>query len=120
MPVRTANAEWKGNLREGSGSMKLGQSGYEYTFSSRFEEGAGSNPEEILGAAHAGCFSMFLANQLATAGATVNSVRTTARVHLDRLEAGGFGITRIELNSDVDASNLDDAKLKELVEVSKA
>jgi osmotically inducible protein OsmC len=119
MPVRTANAEWKGDLRGGQGFMKLGSNDYGYSFSSRFEEGAGSNPEELIAAAHAGCFSMAFANGLAGAGFTPNRVQTTARVYLERLEAGGFGITRIELNTEGEVPGIDEAKFKELAETAK-
>src|SRR5688572_13320183 len=105
MPVRTANAEWKGNLREGSGTMKLPSGAYEgpYTFASRFEEGQGSNPEELIAAAHAGCFSMFLSNVLAQAGFTPTSVRTTAKVTI----VAGQGITKIELDSEAQVPGID-------------
>lgn len=98
MPVRTANAEWKGDLPGGKGTLKT-QSGAvdaRYSFTSRFEEGVGTNPEELIGAAHAGCFSMALANILAKAGNAPTSIRTTAKVHLDKVE-GGSAITLIEL-----------------------
>jgi lipoyl-dependent peroxiredoxin len=79
--------------------MALASGAYEgpFTFMSRFEEGKGTNPEELIAAAHAGCFSMAFSNILATAGHTPNSVKTSATVHLDRVE-GGFGITKIELS----------------------
>ena len=98
MAIRTANARWEGGLRDGNGTMAFGSGAFEgaYSFSSRFEEGAGTNPEELIGAAHAGCFSMALANDLAAAGHEPNWIETTARVHLEPVE-GGFGITRIEL-----------------------
>src|SRR5689334_25226514 len=95
MPTRTSTARWQGNLKDGSGSMALGSGAYEgpFTFVSRFENGAGTNPEELIAAAHAGCFSMAFSNILASNGHTPNSVETSAAVHLDRVE-GGFGITR--------------------------
>jgi len=98
MAVRTSEAEWKGNLREGQGTMKLGSGAYEgsYSFASRFESGKGTNPEELIAAAHAGCYSMALSAGLSKAGFTPTSVHTTAKVHLEPVE-GGFGITRIEL-----------------------
>src|SRR6185295_8848633 len=82
MAVRSAEAEWKGNLREGAGKMKLGSGAYEgaYSFASRFEEGKGTNPEELIAAAHAGCFSMALSAGLGKAGFTPTRVHTTARV----------------------------------------
>ncbi len=98
MAVRVANAEWKGNLPKGSGTLETetGSVKGQYSFSSRFEEGAGTNPEELIAAAHAGCFSMAFANGLAKAGFEPESIRTEARVHLEKGE-GGFGISRIEL-----------------------
>ncbi len=100
MPIRNASAVWQGDLRGGSGTMRLGSGAYEgaYSFQSRFEEGAGTNPEELLGAAHAGCFSMALSNMLAQAGHPPTSVRTTAAVTIERVD-GGFGITKIALST---------------------
>jgi osmotically inducible protein OsmC len=121
MPVRTAEAQWNGNLREGNGTMKLGSGAYDgsYSFSSRFEEGTGSNPEELIAAAHAGCFSMALSAGLARAGFTPTSVHTTARVHIEQVE-GGFGITRIELNTEASVPGIDDAKFQEQAAAAKA
>ncbi len=84
MPVRKSEAVWQGTLKEGSGRMRLASGLYEgpYTFSSRFEEAAGTNPEELIGAAHAGCFSMFLAALLSEKGFTPGKIHTTAAVHL--------------------------------------
>jgi lipoyl-dependent peroxiredoxin len=95
MAVRSSSAEWKGSLKEGAGTMKLGSGAYEgpFTFASRFESGRGTNPEELIGAAHAGCFSMFLSALLTDAGFIPTRVRTTATVHLDE----GPAITLIEL-----------------------
>ncbi|MEZ4580403.1 MAG: OsmC family peroxiredoxin [Caldilineaceae bacterium] len=94
MAVRSSQAEWQGNLRAGNGTMKLGSGMFEgpFTFASRFESGKGTNPEELIGAAHAGCFSMFLAALLSGDGYVPNSVKTTATVHL------GDGLT-IKLKS---------------------
>jgi lipoyl-dependent peroxiredoxin len=100
MAKRKANARWEGSLTEGGGTMSLGSGAYEgsYSFQSRFEEGAGTNPEELIAAAHAGCFSMALSAGLGQAGHEVESVETEATVHLDK--AGeGFAISRIELRS---------------------
>jgi lipoyl-dependent peroxiredoxin len=103
MPVRTSSAKWEGDLRQGAGSMSLGSGAFDgqYSFGSRFEEGTGTNPEELIGAAQAGCFSMFFANLLAQAGHAPRRIETTARVHLDQVD-GGFEITRIELASEAD------------------
>ena len=98
MAVRTSEAEWKGDLKQGKGMMRLGSGAFEgaYSFPSRFEEGSGTNPEELIAAAHAGCFSMALAAGLSRAGHPPTRIRTRARVHLER-EGEGFAITRIEL-----------------------
>src|ERR1700749_3062594 len=97
MPIRTATARWEGNLTEGSGTIKTGKGGLQgnYSFKSRFEEGEGTNPEELIAAAHADFFSMAFSNGLVQAGFVPPSVDTTARVHLDRT-AGGFTVTRID------------------------
>ncbi|MBG0560644.1 OsmC family protein [Actinoplanes aureus] len=120
MPIRTASARWEGNLTEGSGTVKTGKGGYQgnYSFKSRFEEGEGTNPEELIAAAHAGCFSMAFSKGLADAGFTPTSVETTAKVHLDKGDAG-FGVTRIDLESVGDVPGIDDAKFQELAEAAK-
>ena len=84
MTTRTSTAEWKGTLKEGAGTMRVGSGAYDgpYTFASRFESGPGTNPEELIGAAHAGCYSMFLSALLTKAGAPPTSIHTTAKVHL--------------------------------------
>lgn len=121
MPIRTASARWQGNLTEGSGTVRTGQGGYEgnYSFKSRFEEGEGTNPEELIGAAHAGCFSMAFAKGLSDAGFTPNSVETTARVHMDKTEAG-MTITRIGLETVADVPGIDEAQFTKLAEAAKA
>lgn len=98
MPVRTADAEWKGDLEDGTGTVRTesGALGGSYTFRSRFEEGDGTNPEELIAAAHAGCFSMALSNILAEHGHDPRSVRTTGKVHLE-MGDDGPGISKIEL-----------------------
>ena len=120
MPARTAEATWSGNLQEGSGSMKLGSGAYEgpFSFSSRFESGTGTNPEEMIGAAIAGCFTMQLSANLARAGFTVNRVHTTANVHLEKGESG-FSITRIVLENEGDVTGVDEATYKEQAEGAK-
>ena len=117
MAVRKAEAIWQGNLKEGNGTMKLPSQGYEgpFTYASRFEEGQGTNPEELIGAAIAGCFSMHLANQLAQAGVTPNSINTTASV---RIESGN--INQIVLDTQVDAPGLDQSVFDEKVAFSKS
>jgi osmotically inducible protein OsmC len=98
MTTRTSSAEWKGTLKEGAGSMKLASGAYEgpYTFASRFESGKGTNPEELIAAAHAGCYSMFLSALLSGAGFPPTRISTTATVHLTE----GPTISLIELNSE--------------------
>jgi osmotically inducible protein OsmC len=120
MPVRTAEAEWKGNLLEGQGHMKLGTGSYDgaYSFKSRMESGPGTNPEELIGAAHAGCFSMALSHQLATAGYPPKRVHTNAAVHFDKVE-GGFAITGIDLTAEAEVPGIESAKFQELAEGAK-
>src|SRR5512145_848984 len=98
MTTRTSSAEWKGTLKEGAGTMKVGSGAYDgpYTYASRFESGKGTNPEELIGAAHAGCYSMFLSALLTDAGFTPTRVSTTATVHLEE----GPRIALIELSTE--------------------
>lgn len=121
MPARTANARWEGGLQGGKGTVRLGSGAFEgqYSFSSRFEEGVGSNPEELLGAAHAGCFSMALAAGLERAGYAPESVETTAKVHLEKGD-GGFAIGRIDLTTTATVPGIDDAAFQEQAEAAKA
>lgn len=118
MAVRNAEAEWKGTLKEGAGTMKLGSGAYEgpFSYASRFEEGPGTNPEELIGAAHAGCFSMFLSALLSNDGFKPTSIHTTAKVHL----GAGPAITLIELNTEAQVPGLDDAKFQEKAAAAKA
>src|SRR5919109_1068489 len=104
MPARTATARWEGGLQQGKGSVRLGSGAFEgrYSYSSRWEEGTGTNPEELIGAAHAGCFSMALANGLAGAGHEPRRIETSARVHLEQAT-----ITRIELSTEGDVGGID-------------
>src|SRR4030095_15778523 len=90
MPERSASAVWNGSLTEGNGTMRMASGAYEgpYSFQSRFEEGDGTNPEELIAAAHAGCFSMALSAELGKAGITPDSVHTTATITMDKTEAG--------------------------------
>jgi len=101
MAVRTADARWEGTLKEGNGHLKLGSGAFEgqYNFSSRFESGVGTNPEELLGAAHAGCFSMALNAALGNAGTPATYIHTVANVHITR-EEGGMAISKIELTTE--------------------
>ncbi len=114
MAVRTGNAEWNGDLRSGTGTLRSETGAVEgrYSFSSRFEEGSGTNPEELIAAAHAGCFSMALSNILAQAGQTPETVRTTARVHLGTKD-GAAAITLIELICRASVPGIDEATFQE-------
>jgi len=120
MAVRSAKAQWDGTLKEGKGTMSLGSGAFQgaYSFSSRFENGTGTNPEELIGAAHAGCFSMALAGALGRAGFTPRRVSTSAGVHIEPVE-GGFGITAIDLKTEADVPGIDDAKFQEIAEGAK-
>lgn len=120
MPIRSASAQWNGNLMDGNGTMKMKSGAYEgpYTFKSRFEEGEGTNPEELIAAAHAGCFSMALSAGLAKAGFKPESVKTTAKVHLTKQETG-FGITKIELETEAKIPGIEEAAFKEQAEGAK-
>jgi lipoyl-dependent peroxiredoxin len=117
MPVRTASAVWNGTLKEGEGTMKLGSGAYEgpFTFASRFEEGEGTNPEELIGAAQAGCFSMFLAALLTKAGHAPKQIRTGARVHLGE----GPRVTLIELETEAEIPGLAEDAFQQNVEQAK-
>ncbi|HEY0835598.1 MAG TPA: OsmC family protein [Azospirillum sp.] len=108
MAVRQSDAEWRGDLMKGSGTMRLGSGAFEgaYSFPSRFESGKGTNPEELIAAAHAGCFSMALSAGLSKAGHTPTRVHTTARAHLEKV-GEGFAITRIELDCEAEVPGID-------------
>jgi lipoyl-dependent peroxiredoxin len=111
MPTRKAEAEWEGNLAQGNGQLKVGSGAFEgpYSFKSRFEEGqAATNPEELLGAAHAGCFTMALTAQLSRAGITPKRIHTEARVKLEKV-GEAFTITQIELETEAEVPDVDDA-----------
>src|SRR5262245_30987271 len=117
MAVRQSSAEWKGTLKEGSGTMKVGKDWYEgpFTHASRFESGEGTNPEELIGAAHAGCYSMFLSALLTKAGFTPTRISTIATVHL----TDGPTISLIELHTDAEVPGLTDADLQTHAEAAK-
>ena len=120
MAVRTSNAEWRGDLRQGKGRMSLGSGAFEgpFSFGTRFEEEKGTNPEELIGAAHAGCFSMALSAALSKEGYVPDEVKTTARVHLEK-SGDGFAITRIELSTEARIPNIDDATFQKFAEGAK-
>ena len=120
MPKRTANARWEGSLTEGQGTMRMASGAYEgpYSFQSRFEEGDGTNPEELIAAAHAGCFSMALSAELGKAGHDVDSVETEATVHLDKVD-DGFAIKRVDLRTRATVPGIDDSEFQEIAEAAK-
>jgi lipoyl-dependent peroxiredoxin len=120
MPVRNANAVWEGDLRGGRGRMKFGGGAWEgqYSFSSRFEEGPGTNPEELIAAAHAGCFSMAFSNGLAQAGFTPTRVETTARVYLEKV-GNGYKITRINLDTVGQVPGISEQQFMEIADAAK-
>jgi osmotically inducible protein OsmC len=120
MAVRTARAQWEGTLQDGKGRMTLGSGAFEgaYSFASRFEEGTGTNPEELLGAAHAGCFSMALSAALSKDGFKPTRIATTAKVHLTK-GAEGFAISLIELETEAQVPGLEPAKFQEFAEGAK-
>ncbi|MGQ0733941.1 MAG: OsmC family protein [Acidobacteriota bacterium] len=120
MAVHGASAEWKGTLKEGAGTMRLGSGAFDgpYTFASRFETGPGTNPEELLGAAHAGCFSMALSAALGRAGYTPTTIQTTAKVHLGTSDAGPT-ITQIDLIVEGRVPGMDSATFQQQAEGAK-
>jgi osmotically inducible protein OsmC len=120
MPTRTASARWNGSLRDGEGTMRLGSGAYEgaYSFKSRFEEGDGTNPEELIGAAHAGCFSMALSGDLGRAGYTADSIETDAKVHFEQVD-GAPTITRIELSTRVKVPGIEQAEFDQVADGAK-
>jgi osmotically inducible protein OsmC len=121
MPTRNASARWEGGFKQGGGTMKLGSGAYEgpYSAKSRFEDGDGTNPEELIGAAHAGCFSMALALMLGDAGHEPESIETDAAVHIDPAEGGGFEISRIELSTRARVPGLDDDEFQRVATQAK-
>jgi osmotically inducible protein OsmC len=121
MPTRSSSAEWSGNLARGNGTMSLGSGAFEgsYSFASRFESGEGTNPEELIAAAHAGCFSMALAAALSQADHVPDSVETTAQVTIDSVD-GTPTITRSELSTEVEVDGLDDAAFQEFAEGARS
>lgn len=120
MAIRSAEAAWQGDLKGGKGNVKFGNGAFDgqYSFSSRFEEGTGTNPEELVAAAHASCYSMALSHGLAQAGHTPDEVKTTAKVHLEKGEQG-FGIPKIELVTVAKVPGIDNAKFQEEAEKAK-
>jgi osmotically inducible protein OsmC len=121
MPTRKAEAQWEGNLAEGGGRLKLGSGAFEgpYTFKSRFEEGeSATNPEELIGAAHAGCFTMALTAALSRAGHKPTRIHTTAQVKLEKV-GDAFSITKIDLETDAEIPGIDDAAFQKFASDAK-
>ncbi len=118
MPVRHASATWHGSIKEGHGHMQFADYEGSYSVPSRFEEADGTNPEELLGAAHAGCFSMALSSGLSAAGHAPESVETTAEVHIDKLEEG-WTVTRIHLVTKGQVPGIDEQAFQEQAEKAK-
>jgi osmotically inducible protein OsmC len=119
---RSASAEWKGGLKDGKGTISSDSgvlSNTQYSFSTRFEDGTGTNPEELIAAAHAGCFSMALSGQLAQAGLTADSIRTTASVKLEKTDAG-FAITSVHLDVKARVPGADEAAFTTAANNAKA
>ena len=117
---RTGSARWEGDLKGGKGTLRLGSGAFqgEYSFSSRFESGQGTNPEELIGAAHAACYSMAFASGLSKAGFPPKSIETTAKVRIEQ-QPGGFGITGIELTTHASVPGISDELMKQTAEDAK-
>ena len=120
MPVRNANAVWEGDLKEGKGKMKLGTGAYigSYSAGSRFADDVGTNPEELIGAAHAGCFSMALSKILGDEGFKTDKIDTIAKVTLEKQDQG-FTIVSSELTTEGDVRDIDESKFIEFAEKAK-
>lgn len=118
---RSASAEWKGSLKDGQGTMTTGSnllSNAQYSFATRFEQGVGTNPEELIAAAHAGCFSMALSAQLGNAGLTPESIRTNATVTLEKTDSG-FAITAVHLDVAAKVPGADQAAFDKAANAAK-
>jgi lipoyl-dependent peroxiredoxin len=120
MAVRTSEAQWEGTLKDGKGRFwtESGEVSGVYSFSTRFEERSGANPEELIGAALASCYSMALAADVERAGSRPESVRTVARVHLDRGDSG-FAITGIDLEAEARVSDIDPQEFEKIAQGTK-
>lgn len=122
MPTRKANAVWNGTIKEGSGQLSVESGTLEsadYSFSSRFEDGSGTNPDELLGAAEAGCFSMALSMVLTEAGYAPDKIETSASVEL-KVDGEDISIPTIELDCTATVSDIDDDEFQELAEAARA
>ncbi len=120
MPIRKAEAEWNGKITDGKGHMTFGSGAFDgaYSFQSRMQDGPGTNPEELLGAAHAGCFSMALSAQLSQAGLTPTRIHTTAGVHLDKV-GEGWAISAVDLVTEGAVPGLDQQQFQQHAETAK-
>lgn len=120
MPKRKAEASWNGDLEKGTGNMAFGSGAFKgaYSFKSRFKEGTGTNPEELIGAAHAGCYSMALAGELAEAGYDPETVTTNANVTLEMVD-GDPAISTIELDVEANISKIEEDTFQKLAEGAK-
>ena len=118
MATRNADAVWTGSLKEGKGTMKFGTFEGAYTWSSRFEDGQGTNPEELLGAAHAGCYSMALGSGLGKNGFTPKQIHTLAQVTLEVID-GKSRITKIHLTTEAVVADISDEKFQEIAAATK-
>jgi osmotically inducible protein OsmC len=121
MPTRIANAHWEGDFKRGGGTVALSSGAFSgpYNFSGRFEDGSGTNPEELLGAAHAACFAMALSVGLTQAGTPPEAIDVEARVTIDQVE-GGFGIKKIDLDLRGKVPGIDEAAFNEAAAAAKA
>jgi osmotically inducible protein OsmC len=120
MPARSSTAVWEGDIMQGHGTMTIGAGAWQgpYSFKSRFEDGKGTNPEELIAAAHAGCYSMALSGALTKAGHPPTRIETTAKVGLEKA-ADGFRIPNIHLETKATVPNIDNAKFQEIAEIAK-
>ncbi len=120
MSTRIGSAIWEGTLKDGKGTMRLGSGAFEgaYSFASRFENGTGTNPEELIGAAEAGCFSMALSLGLSKAGYSPKRISTTAKVHIEKV-GDGFKITSIDLSTEAQVPGIDEKTFIEQAEATK-
>ncbi len=121
MAIANAQATWTGGLKDGNGNMRLGSGAFDgpFSFKTRFEGAPGTNPEELIGAAHAGCFSMAFSAGLGKAGYSPTRIDTTAKVHLEQV-AGGFSITLIELETEAEIPNITEEDFQRLANEAKA
>jgi osmotically inducible protein OsmC len=120
MATRVSDAEWHGDLKSGEGQIKLGSGAFQgqYSFNSRFAEGKGTNPEELIAAAHAGCFSMAFSHALSEAGHTPDRVHTSAKIHFGPVP-GGFAISKIDLITEGSVPGVDAATFAKIAEEAK-